>query len=686
MKYQILNYIVFSLVIFYSIPLSAQNLNALKITPGDIPSATLPLDVALKHRFTVQNTGTTSLTFDLRTKVVETNQEAPTFPQPPTIYLSPSEETVITIILDAAIGNLSQLPVGKHIRTVVYKFINSINSSDSLTVSIEYPVTILNKTNISGSFQITGKAVDQNGSPLANVNINLETGTDITLATGTGSNGAFSFSVPKHSKWMLKGSKQGYSDAYAFVDSSSQQSYELKLVHFENTKAQFQSIKTVNTNIGFWQGAVTDDEQHILLTQGMEIWNNPDLRQHGKLMLYNPNGTMVWEYEMGYEAWGASISSDGKYAAYAQKHFLYPELVLLDATQPSLIWKKDLNIENFPTGSSFIGHSSNEVRISNTNKYIGVGTGEGDFYLLNLSDGKLLWRKFLKGQVRNSRFTGNDEFVYVGSDPWLYKFRISDSSEVWKSNIYSWPLHYGLRLSPDESMIASMVKSGEVTVIRTSDGKRLWSYDQGVIGQWVDFSRDGKYLAAAAFGGVWIYDAPTGKTLWRAKGTKAGYFSFDNKYLLLNNELYTVNGTRILMLQEMIGSQFAFINKGNTRIVLATGQMNGPGTGIAVYEGSIVTSVVGVENQIPLEFDLKQNYPNPFNPSTVISYHIPAVSHVSLKVYDILAREVATLVDEEKSPGIYRVRFDGSGLASSVYFYRLKAGSYVDEKKMMVLK
>ncbi|OGU35221.1 MAG: hypothetical protein A2068_13475 [Ignavibacteria bacterium GWB2_35_6b] len=394
---------------------------------------------------------------------------------------------------------------------------------------------------------------------------------------------------------------------------------------------------------------------------------------------------------MGYEAWGASISKDGSYAAYLQKHFLNPEVVLLNASGPALLWKKPFNLENFSTGSSFIGHSGNEIRISNTNKYIGVGSGEGDFYLLNLSDGEILWQKFLKGQVRNTRFSNDDEFIYVGSDPWLYKFRVSDGAEIWRSNIYSWPLHYGLRLSPDETMIASMVKSGEVTVIRTSDGERLWSFDQGVIGQWVDFSRDGKYVAAAAFGGVWIYDAETGKPLWRAKGTKAGYFSFDNKYLLLNNELYTVEGTRILMLQEMIGSQFAFINKENTRIVLATGQMNEPGIGIAFYEGNIVTSVEENTNNIPSKFALEQNYPNPFNPATTISFTIPNVvdakfASTTLKVYDVLGKQVATLVNEQKAPGNYKVNFNASKLASGLYFYTLTSGKFQQTKKMLLIK
>jgi type 1 fimbria pilin len=92
----------------------------------------------------------------------------------------------------------------------------------------------------------------------------------------------------------------------------------------------------------------------------------------------------------------------------------------------------------------------------------------------------------------------------------------------------------------------------------------------------------------------------------------------------------------------------------------------------------------------PKEFKLEQNYPNPFNPATVISYQLPVIGNVSLKVYDILGSEVATLVNEEQQPGYYEVQFNGNSLASGLYIYRLSAnsgaGNYISTKKMMMIK
>ncbi len=88
----------------------------------------------------------------------------------------------------------------------------------------------------------------------------------------------------------------------------------------------------------------------------------------------------------------------------------------------------------------------------------------------------------------------------------------------------------------------------------------------------------------------------------------------------------------------------------------------------------------------PTVFALSQNYPNPFNPTTVIGYSIASASHVSLKVFDMLGREIATLVNGQMAPGNYTAAFDASRLSSGVYFYRLDAGTFSDVKRLSVMK
>ncbi|RPI15518.1 MAG: T9SS C-terminal target domain-containing protein [Ignavibacteriae bacterium] len=100
------------------------------------------------------------------------------------------------------------------------------------------------------------------------------------------------------------------------------------------------------------------------------------------------------------------------------------------------------------------------------------------------------------------------------------------------------------------------------------------------------------------------------------------------------------------------------------------------------------TDNIGIanNNEVPSYFKLEQNYPNPFNPTTTINYSVPVTSEVSIKVYDMLGHEILTLVKEQKNAGNYSVVLNASELASGIYFYKLTAGSFIDTKKISLVK
>jgi hypothetical protein len=99
-----------------------------------------------------------------------------------------------------------------------------------------------------------------------------------------------------------------------------------------------------------------------------------------------------------------------------------------------------------------------------------------------------------------------------------------------------------------------------------------------------------------------------------------------------------------------------------------------------------LTGVHDLSSGIPSKFELAQNYPNPFNPTTRINYAIPTRSHVTLSVFNTLGQRVTELVNGEKDAGSYNVTFDAAGLASGVYFYRIQTESFVQTKKLVVVK
>jgi hypothetical protein len=112
------------------------------------------------------------------------------------------------------------------------------------------------------------------------------------------------------------------------------------------------------------------------------------------------------------------------------------------------------------------------------------------------------------------------------------------------------------------------------------------------------------------------------------------------------------------------------------------------GTSDGVWQRPLseMTSVETISSNLPMHFNLEQNYPNPFNPVTTIHYSIPKAASVKLQIFDILGRDVATLVNEKKEAGSYDVKFDASRLTSGVYFYRLEAGGFVETKKLVLIK
>jgi len=137
-----------------------------------------------------------------------------------------------------------------------------------------------------------------------------------------------------------------------------------------------------------------------------------------------------------------------------------------------------------------------------------------------------------------------------------------------------------------------------------------------------------------------------------------------------------------------------FIQKARIALVgvYANNNKNISSKGYKIIEAGInwitagTTAVDEEDASVPKGFTLSQNYPNPFNPVTTIAFTLPASSHTTLKVYDMLGKEVETLVDGDRAPGLHRAAFDASRLNSGVYFYKIQAGRYTDMKKMVLMK
>ncbi len=239
----------------------------------------------------------------------------------------------------------------------------------------------------------------------------------------------------------------------------------------------------------------------------------------------------------------------------------------------------------------------------------------------------------------------------------------------------------------------------------TTDGGMTWnkqSYDSATVGGLGGISfTDSLHGWACSHGSGWVIQTSDGGHTW----TNTFQIQPQNQLTAENISFPDQHNGWVFGFTFYLGDIMELIYRttdgGGTWFQESTGLCRWLGNGIAIDpchawaisagDGSILalgqtTSVREDERAVPRTIDLSQNYPNPFNPATEIQYQLPSSGHVTLKVYNLVGQEVATLVNRYQQPGNKTVSFDGSGLSSGIYLYRLTAGTYTKVRKMVLLR
>jgi hypothetical protein len=383
------------------------------------------------------------------------------------------------------------------------------------------------------------------------------------------------------------------------------------------------------------------------------------------------------------------------------------------------------------------GVSANRVARFNTqtNTWSSLGTGSSNGVSGSGGYG---------GEVRALAVVGNEVFVggrftEAGGVSANNVARFNTQTNTWStlgtgsSNGVSgvdFPAVYALAVSGSEVFVGgTFTSAGGVSanrVARFNTQTNTWSrLGTGVSGVGVNALAvvgnevfvGGEFTSAGGVSAIGVARFNTQTNTWSSLGTGSsnGVRGWVNALAVVGNEV--VVGGWFTSAGGVSANRVARFNtQTNTWSSLGTGSSNGVSggdfpavralavSGSEVYVGGRFTSAGGVSaNNVarwnsgtsrveqlsptaPKTFLLEQNYPNPFNPSTTIRYQLPVASEVKLEVYDVLGKKIATLVNERQSAGAYQVVWNASGLSSGTYFYRLQAGTFVETKKMIMVK
>lgn len=311
----------------------------------------------------------------------------------------------------------------------------------------------------------------------------------------------------------------------------------------------------------------------------------------------------------------------------------------------------------------------NWVNITNNlnNKYI-ISVYRTDSYLFSSTANSIEYRSTNNGSDWNEISIGSaaqrvNSFLRVGNT--IFAGLSLTGNSVYKSD------DFGLTWSISDNGLSSEVKTLE------NLGNRIFASFYGFVYQSTDSGNNWMPITKGILHGYPIPDMKAfGDYLFIASlsGVYTIHTSEDSAQVITGN----LPGVPLPLTEN--------IDVSDEYIIVSFNNLSTSTSEVWIRPTASVTSSEETISSMPNVYSLSQNYPNPFNPNTKISWQSPTGSHQTLKVYDILGNEVATLVDEYKTAGNYDVDFDAAGLSSGIYFYRLQSGSNVESKKMILIK
>ncbi|MDK2126844.1 WD40 repeat domain-containing protein [Parachitinimonas caeni] len=368
-----------------------------------------------------------------------------------------------------------------------------------------------------------------------------------------------------------------------------------------STQLNYSRVAQATAQVGFWRYKVDDAETRIVLFPGQENWTNASAATSSKVLAYDLDGKLLWEYSPGNETWGGDATADGKYVAFTTASVVATKssvLSVLDATTGKLLRSTDINVKTLaapanPVPPTLAETDSREVRFNADGSLLAVGTGEGRGYVFNTADLSLKYAFQTEGQLRAIEFKG--DYLYLGAgDGLLYKLKTADGSLVWKGYTTAWP-YSEPAFSPDGRWVVVGAKSGGFTVLNTDTGSCVFSANYGTVRR-AYFTPDGSQLIAATgatSAGTIAYQTAGWNVAWRGPMSAAASTTSDSHYTMMADGKAWImdnnTGQRVATLDPGFSSnanyfKTAYLSKDGSRAVVARRDLTPGDVAIAFFK------------------------------------------------------------------------------------------------------
>lgn len=505
---------------------------------------TIPIDRWVKRWVKVRNVVNKKAVIDFEVKAKDERGEwfpFNSFPQPQILYLEPGEEQNIWFFADFG------LPERKEYVPEEFKVIlQNRETGEEKEVYLKNEYAELETVENS---MVRGYVLDTSGNKLEGVEVEIRSAYPAKnfecWRVTTDENGYFEFPLFAHiyrdtkayHGYSLSFRKDGFYDVFKVVFPKVGEIIEMNVtMKKREEEITFKKLKCYETGYPTWYVKVEDN--CVVFAHGHYPGEEEvEDEKHG-IYFFDLDGNLLWKKHVKNQVWGIDVSKDCS-------------LVFAWELKKERGTMFDRNGKKLWDTSDWERMDSREVRISHNKNYVAVGSIAGDIYLANASTGKILWKIFLKGQVRQIRFSKDDKVIYACSDGYLYKINVENGEILGKTYTEAWLYRNSLSVSEDEKYAFTISKIGRACLVDLEKMQTLWCFDTRGGGHGTAISKNASFLVAVSGGSYGrILFSSDGKAKWYVPRVGGHAMFLKDDLILIDEMILDTNGDLVYSLEE----------------------------------------------------------------------------------------------------------------------------------------